>query len=153
MDSNEVLNGPGTTAYSPAYSPINESPLLPEYSHTTGDPANSGNLMGNPKGYFELMPPDPAVGGQPTQANQLGYSTGIRPYRSLAQPLTGAVLVIPALGANKPGGPVGYSTRSQRLANGIQALSTDYLPSQEAIAQSFISPGLTKAQRELMGLN
>lgn len=144
------LDAPGSAAYSPVYAPEG-NPLVPDAADYTGEPANSPNLLTDraPRGP-SLMPPDPSVGGETTQADQLGWSTGLRFARSLHQRFTGATMVVPNMGAHPAVGPVGYSTRSQRLANGVAALSTDYLPSSEAIAASFVSPGLNAVQREML---
>lgn len=142
------LDSPGTAAYSPAYAP-KDDPLVPPEVQSVGEAANSPDLLPDyaPRG-ASLLPPDPSYGGQPTQRDQLGWTTGLRFARSLTQRLTGATLVVPSMGANPAVGPVGYSTRSQRLANGVAALSTDYLPSMQQIAESFVSPGLNAVQKE-----
>lgn len=146
-----ALDGPGSAAYSPSLAPVNENPMLPDQRATVGEPANSGDLVNASAVHgSSLLPPDPAVGGQATQRDQLGWTTGLRNSRAFRGLFTGATLVVPNMGVHPAVGPVGYSTRSQRLANGIQALSTDYLPSTEAIAESFVNPGLTAVQREMM---
>jgi hypothetical protein len=144
------LDTPGSAAYSPVAPPL-DNPLLPDNRATVGEPANSPELVGGPvERGSSLLPPDPTVGGQTTQRDQLGWTTGLRLSRAFRQRFTGATLVVPNMGAHPAVGPVGYSTRSQRLANGVQALSTDFLPSTEAIAASFVSPGLNAVQREML---
>lgn len=125
--------------------------MLPDKVQTVGETANSPDRLPDdaPRG-VSLLPPDPSVGGESTQRDQLGWTTGLRRARSLHQKFSGATLVVPTMGVHPAYGPVGYSTRSQRLANGVNALTTDFLPSQEAIAQSFVNPGLTAVQREML---
>lgn len=144
------LDTPGSAAYSPVFAP-EDNPALPDASDSSGRAANSPDRIGgSPERGSALRPPDPAVGGETTQRNQLGWSTGLRDSRAFRQRFTGATLVVRNMGAHPAVGPVGFSTRSQRLANGVQALSTDFMPSADQVAASFVSPGLNAVQREML---
>jgi len=88
-----------------------------------------------------LRPPDPAVGGQPGVGRQLGWSTGLQSSRAMRQRFSGRVLAVPTMGVHPAYGPVGFSTRTQRLANGVAALNTDYTPTSDHVAQSFVEYG------------
>lgn len=84
--------------------------------------------------------PSPSVGGMPGRSHALGWSTGLRFARHLHARFTGRTLVVPNMGAHPAEGPVGFSTRLDRLSAGTQALYTDYVPDPKEVAAMFTSP-------------
>lgn len=132
------IQGPGTASYSPAYSAPDNVVLYGTRSSMRTF-ANGTSLTMPVVG--DLMPPDPALGGEHGQADQLGWSTGFGAFRRRTS-FTGRVITRPTMGANPRTGPVGYSTRTARLRQRIEALYTDYTPSNQAVAREVIEGGL-----------
>lgn len=131
----EVIDGPGTEAYSPLLTP--QDGVLVYRTRSTvknppnGAPVQPGTLAEN------LMPPDPSKGGEMGPSSQLGWSTGFGKL-SRRTSFTGRVITRPTMGANPATGPVGYSTRTSRLRARIEALYNDYTPSNQAVAMEVI---------------
>lgn len=85
-------------------------------------------------------PPDPATGGAPGLNQGFGWSTGLRQPRSMRTLFGGATLVRPTMGVHPADGPVGFSTRTDRLEAGVAALYDQWLPTQRTIQESFTKP-------------
>lgn len=143
---NADMDGPGSAAYSPSGADgTDPNPMVLTTRSSHRLPANGS--PGDWSGYaedthaFALMPPSPSVGGAVGVPTQLGWSNGLSRDRNRHQPLKGQTLVVPTMGAHPPVGPVGFSTRSQRAANGVAALGTDYTPTAAEVARSFYEYG------------
>lgn len=131
------IQGPGTASYSPAYTPADGVVVYRTRSSMrtfANGPSLAAPVVGN------LMPPDPAIGGEHGQADQLGWSTGFGMFRRRTS-FTGRVITRPTMGANPRTGPVGYSTRTARLRQRIEALYTDYTPTNQAVAREVLDGG------------
>jgi len=87
-------------------------------------------------------PPSPSVGGQVGAGQQLGWSTGINHPRTHRMPLTGRTLIVPSMGVHPNVGPVGFTARQQRLENGVDDQTRDYLPDPAVIAANFTGGSL-----------
>ena len=125
------INGPGTANYSPAYAKPDDVIMFRTRSKRGMDAA--GNVGSGPVP-TELMPPDPAVGGEMGQFSVLGWSDGFGAFRRLSS-FTGRVITLRSMGANPAVGPVGRSNRQARLRARIKALTTDYTPSSQAVVK------------------
>lgn len=138
------LDTPGTAGYSPAYAAdgINDNPINPLQlvNHRASANEEQGDWTAPKTEGGSLLPPSPSVGGQPGRTNQLGWTTGLSQTRRLRQKFTGRTLVVPTMGAHPAVGPVGFSTRSQRLRNGVGELTASRLPPSSVIAESFFAP-------------
>ncbi len=138
MSDETNVYGAGTAAYSPAMT-VPDGTLIyrTRSSHKVpaSGPAMTAGVIGN------LMPPDPSEGGEYGQVAQLGWTDGLGKAVSNRTSFTGRTLVRPTMGVNPPTGPVGYSTRTARLRQRIEALYTDYTPSNQAVAQEVLSNG------------
>lgn len=133
------------TAYhtDPILTPVDATPLG-FATRNTRQPANGGGLGEWAAAVVHgssLRPPDPTVGGQPGVGRQLGWSTGLQHSRAMRQRFSGRMLAVPTMGVHPAYGPVGFSTRTQKLANGVAALNTDYTPTSDHVAQSFVNFG------------
>lgn len=136
-------DSPGSAAYSPAF-PLEEPPVYVTRSEAVHRyPANgqTGDWTGPYVTPGSLLPPKPDVGGEAGRVQQLGWTYGILHDRSMHKALSGMTLVRPSMGAHPAYGPVGYSTRSQRLANGVEALFTDYTPDAQTVARRMVGAG------------
>lgn len=143
---NVDLDGPGSAAYSPSGADgTDPNPMLlttrSTHKHRLTDPVGDWLQYTDDTRTFTLMPPPPSVGGSVGVPSQLGWSTGLSKHRNRHQPLKGQTLVVPNMGAHPAVGPVGFSTRSQRTANGVAALGTDYTPTAAEVARSFHDHG------------
>lgn len=128
---------------SEGYDPTAEVPT-PAGVRTRSNHRAYANSPYTPDGGYvgqRLTIPDPSVGGQWYQGPALGWNTGLSPYGTLSQPFSGATLTISPMGANPREGNVGYTTRSQRLRNGVLAGQTDYTPAPSAIQQAWLKFG------------
>lgn len=85
-------------------------------------------------------PPLPSVGGMPGRSRGLGWSTGLRLSRAFRQRFSGRTLVVPNQGPHPIEGPVGFSSRTSRLSDRVDALYTDYTPDPKEVAAMFTSP-------------
>jgi hypothetical protein len=148
---------PGTSAWSPSYEEDGpaENPMLPPLlvNHRASPNEEQGDWSAPRTIDGGLLPPSPSVGGQTGRTNQLGWTQGLRSYRHIRQFFTGATMVVPSMGAHPAVGPVGFTTRSQRLANGVQDLYSTYLPAPSVIAQSFLTPTSADYQAGGDGVN
>lgn len=135
----ENLLGPGTSAYRPAYSEPDGTVMY--RTRSTHRTLANGAPLGGVSLPRDLMPPDPATGGEIGQGSQLGWSTGFGYYRRIAA-FTGRVITRPTMGANPAVGPVGRSNRQARLRARIEALYTDYTPGAQAVAREVIENGV-----------
>src|SRR6185437_11130655 len=141
------LDQPGLPGYSAVYAAdgVNDNPMMNPVQ-VTNQKAAANEEQGDWGADVPvtvgggLLPPSPSYGGQPGRANQLGWTSGLRKDRWGRQNFQGQTLVRPSMGAHPPVGPVGFSTRSQRLANGVNDLYAVYLPPTSVIAQSFVTP-------------
>lgn len=131
----EVIDGPGTEAYSPLLTP-QDGVLLFRTRSTHRASAAAARMVPDTLP-ANLMPPDPSKGGEMGVGNQLGWSTGFGAFRRMST-FTGRVITRPTMGANPATGPVGYSTRTSRLRARIEALYNDYTPSNQAVAQEVL---------------
>lgn len=86
-------------------------------------------------------PPDPTVGGEPGRSHALGWTRGLNPFRFMHQRFTGRTLVVPSMGVHPQEGPVGFSSRLDRLADRRAALESDYTPTPEQVARIFTGGG------------
>lgn len=84
-------------------------------------------------------PPNPAVGGLPGLSHALGWSTGLRNSRAFRQAFDGRTLVVSTMGVHPIEGPVGYSTRQDRLFYGAQALRGDGMSDNMRVAKGVSS--------------
>lgn len=96
-------------------------------------------------------PPDPAIGGMPGICYPLGYSTGIRNSRAFRQAFDGRTLVVAPMGVHPVQGPVGYSTRTDRLTYNVRALSGDNMRSNQSVSDMFASPDSSNIAAATMG--
>ncbi len=129
----QLQDGPGSAAYSP----INTEPDSVVIPFTTRSQGNRANVTGPNMSAEIPQLPDPAVGGLMGPLAQLGYSTGFLSFRRMS-PFDGRTLVRRTMGVHPQDGPVGYSTRTQRLRNRVEALYNDYTPSAQAAAQEIV---------------
>lgn len=130
-----VQDGAGSTVHNPAYTEADDVIVFGTRS-TMRAPANAPAAPneGIPSPSGALLPPDPAIGGQRRQFGALGFSDGFLKFRRRS-PFTGRVLVVPPMGVHPVEPGIGFSTRSQRLRNGVEALATDYTPASQEVAQ------------------
>lgn len=129
---------PGSAGYSPSLTPgLDSSVGRITYAYQMDSPEKS--TQGTPDVRVP-RPPLPSMGGEPGRSQPLGYSTGLLPSKTFRQPFRGAVLVRPTMGANPVGGPVGRSSRQDRLQAGVKALTDVYLPSTDQVRQMFTTP-------------
>lgn len=84
---------------------------------------------------------DQSVGGQPGNANQLGYSTGLKPRKESRTPLSGRVLVLNNMGVHPVIGQVGRDNRANKLFAGVASQSADYTLTTEELAAQFTGRG------------
>lgn len=95
----------------------------------------------------------PSEGGVGGPSIGLGWTTGIKPNRANRRLFDGRTLVVAANQAANPNvGRVGLDNHANRLAAGVGALSTDYLPTPDQIAASFTQPRGSALVRELQSL-
>jgi len=127
--------GPGSASYSPEGTDGLAYVGLPTDNSVRDEPNES--TSGAPDTRLP-RPPDPTVGGMPGIANGLGWSTGLRPSRTLRTRMGGETLVVPTMGVHPAEGPVGVSNRTGRLESGVAALIETWLPSQQEINNSFV---------------
>ena len=136
MDAEFNRDGPGTENYGPVQAAPDA--IFYRTRSTHGTPPNgapgSGPVPSN------LMPPDPSTGGEMGQFNRLGFTRGFGAFKRQS-PFTGRVITAKPLGAHPPVGPVGYSTRSARLRKRVEALYSDYTPSDQEVAQEVMRDG------------
>lgn len=132
------INSPGSAGFSPAFGTV-PYPENPAFGANHLEPVSVGQRGNWPEARAGL-PPEPSYGGQPGVVRQLGWSTGFRRLGKLHNRMTGRTLVVPNMGAHPAVGPVGFSTRSQRLRNKVEALRTDYTPTAAQVQQSFVGP-------------
>lgn len=129
------LDGPGSSSYLPVKMEPDDAIVYSTRS-TRGANATTPPETNMAIGSHDLTLPDPAVGGERGPFGVLGWSTGFGMYRRTT-PFTGRNLrVSPPL--LKAEGHVGFSTRSQRLRNGVEALQTDYTPSSQEAAREIV---------------
>lgn len=132
--SNIERDGPGTENYRPEHLPP-DNVVIAATRSTRATPPNG--RPGEMRQSFNLIPPDPTTGGEMGQLDQLGYSTGFGAFKRTGT-FTGRVVSGRPLGAHPPVGPVGMSTRSTRLRQRVEALYTDYTPSNQAVAREIL---------------
>jgi hypothetical protein len=84
----------------------------------------------------------PSIGGKVGPSVGYGWTTGIKPRKQVRSPLDGRTLVVAPGQANNPNvGQVGRDGHADRLAAGVAALNTDFLPPMDVISASFIGAG------------
>lgn len=141
--------GPGSSAYSPADTTGPDGiPILGLPSHATQADDPTASTSGAPN-ITVPRPPDPTVGGAPGLGNALGWTTGLLPSRTHRMPFTGQVVVVAPMGVHPVAGPVGFSNRQGRLANGVNALVEQWLPSQQQINEDVVNMGAARNQSPL----
>lgn len=86
--------------------------------------------------------PDPSIGGQVGNSLGVGWSTGIRNSRAFRQPFDGRTLVMPNMGAHPVSGPVGYSTRTDRLVYNARATQAVDTVDSASVADLYIDPNV-----------
>lgn len=128
----EVQNGPGSAGYSPAKTQPDALIFATRSTRGNGPTGGAGNTPAVHS--RQLLPPSPSTGGEPGQLGRLGWSDGFLAFRRRTS-FTGRVITRPSMGVNPAVGEVGLSTRSQRLKNRVAALSTDYTPSSQSVAE------------------
>lgn len=89
---------------------------------------------------FVPRPPDPAVEGKPGITRFLSWTTGLRNTRAFRQAFDGRTLRVANMGPHPIQGPVGYSTRSDRLFYGVQNLRGNGTPTSATVAKDMGSP-------------
>lgn len=135
------------TSYDSTYNAMDEdySPIMGGYMDVAGSVPPNANHIESPMdstrdglatGYIP-RPPDPAIEGLPGISRGLGWSTGIRNSREFRQAFDGRSLVVPNMGAHPIQGPVGYSTRTDRLSYGVAALRSDGVPTDQEVSNTF----------------
>ena len=130
-------DGPGTAAYSPAKTA--EDGVLVFRTRSTHKASAADNVGTGPVPH-DLLPPSPSAGGAMNQPSQLGWSNGFGKLKRLTS-FTGRVIARPTMGANPATGQVGFSTRTSRLRARIEALYTDYTPSEQTVAKEVLDNG------------
>lgn len=124
------------------YSPV-ETDDMPDVAGAVIERASQGKSpfdSSNPiPAAFVPRNPDPALGGMPGSTNVLGRTTGIRLSRAFRQRFGGQTLVVPAMGAHPIQGPVGYSTRTDRLVYGVAALNGPDIPTDDSVGLSVVA--------------
>lgn len=130
------LDKPGSAGYSPTYTEPDNVIVFATRSTRAAEPNEppTGNLA---KTGHDITLPNPSEGGEVGQYDRLGWSTGFGMLRRKTA-FTGRTLAVAPMGANPKTGSVGYSTRSQKLRNGVEALSNDYTPSSQEAAQEIV---------------
>lgn len=116
---------------------VDAAQAVPEIASHAQSPMTTSNLL--PAAYVP-RPPDPAIGGKPGISRALGWSTGLRNSRAFRQAFDGRTLVVSSMGAHPIEGPVGYSTRSDRLFYGAQALRGDNMSDNTKVAKNLSDP-------------
>lgn len=131
--------GPGSASYSPEQTPELAGFGLSETANQGEDPNTSTSQA---PGAYLPRPPRPDIHGEPGLTQAFGWSTGILPSRARRMRLQGETLVVPNMTAraHPAVGPVGFSTRQQRLDTRTAALVEQWLPSQQTINQQFTEP-------------
>lgn len=135
----DQLYGMDSAQWSPEGTPDEVNDSLGRPSVASGSPNPEGRDNSVPMAYVGL-PPDPSAGGQHGLSRMFGWTTGLLPSRTMRQPLGGATLVRPSMGAHPAYGPVGFSTFTDRRELGVAALYEEWLPSQRAIQETFTQP-------------
>lgn len=107
---------------------------VPEIATQAKSPLDSSSNAGCA---FVPRPPDPAVGGQPGMTHALGWTTGLRISRAFRGLFGGQTLVMPSMGVHPIQGPVGYSTRTDRLVYGVHALTGNDVPTNQSVAEQY----------------
>lgn len=134
-DANYAVN---TEDYSPALDGyIDAAGAVPPVALHEGSPFDNTQPVIVP---VVVAPPDPSYGGQAGTSKPLGWSTGIRSSRAFRQPFDGRTLRVPSMGVHPAEGPVGYSTRSDRLVYAARALQSDGMPDNATVAAEFADP-------------
>ena len=109
--------------------------LKPEYANQPVSPQSEGVLDAG----FVPRPPDPALGGKAGPGHRLGWTTGLRTSRAFRRRFGDDSMVIDVQNQVHPvEGPVGYSTRGDRLVYGADLLANgDGAPTNAQVAESF----------------
>lgn len=96
---------------------------------------------------FIPRPPDPAVGGQPGPGHRLGWSTGLRSLRWGHRRFNDESSIIETYNKVHPvEGPVGYSTRSDRLIYGSKViLDGTGAPTNAQVTAMYSDPSFAEA--------
>lgn len=107
----------------------------PEVARQAVSPQSAGVL----DAAFVPRPPDPALGGKPGPGHRLGWTNGLRTSRSFRRRFGDDSMVIDVQNEVHPvEGPVGYSTRGDRLVYGADLLANgDGAPTNAQVAESF----------------
>lgn len=130
------LYGPDSSGWSPALASVNFLDMLGLPGTDSGSPNPQSSTSDVPTAYVP-RPPDPSVGGMHGLSRKFGWSTGLRPSRTLRQLFSGKTLIVPTMGVHPVEGPVGFSSWMDRRDLGVEALYNEWLPSQRQIQQSF----------------
>ena len=134
---NATYDEPGSAGYSP---PNSEADGVVFYSTRSTQPTPANAVSGDTSIIAQVpQPPSPSVGGEARQNGALGWSTGFGFFRRFRGGFTGRTLVVPSMGLHPADGPVGFSTRSQRLRNRVQALTNDYTPTRQEAVQEVVN--------------
>ena len=109
--------------------------IHPEHANQPSSPQSAGMI----DGAFVPRPPDPAFGGKPGPGHRLGWTNGLRHSRAFRRRFGDDSIVIDAQNMVHPvEGPVGYSTRGDRLVYGADLLANgDGAPTNAQVAESF----------------
>lgn len=135
----DVLYDKDDADWSPVISGfVDTAQAVPSYACNDGqNPLASYSVI--PAGFIP-RPPDPAVGGKAGLTKFLAWSTGLRNTRAFRQAFDGRTLRVSNMGPHPIQGPVGYSTRSDRLFYGVQNLKGSGTPSSAAVQDDMASP-------------
>jgi len=135
----DVLASPVEADWSPegaAYIDFAES--VPVESSHASSPMVSESDVPTPD-YENMRPPLPSAGGLPGLMRALGWSTGLRKSRWAHGLFGGQTLVVTPMGVHPTSGPVGFSTRTDRLAYGVANLYGDGQQTNQSVAVSLLA--------------
>lgn len=123
----------------------NNHPVYANHQRPTGIPDSPADRAGFIPAAVVPAPPSPSAGGRPGMGGRLGWSTGLRTSRSFRQRFGNGSLVIDAQNQVHPvEGPVGYSTRGDRLVTRSQyVLNGGGEPTPDQVREMFSSDYVT----------
>ena len=129
-------DGPGSAVYAPTKTE-RDGILMPRTRSSQASTAFNVPIDGQVNHSGTLKVPNPSEGGEFGSGSRLGWSEGFgRMFRRAS--FTGATLVGKSLGVNPVEGHVGFSTRQQKLRNGVISTMTDSAPDNEAVAKEIV---------------
>lgn len=119
----------------------NNHPVYATHQAPSGIPDSPADRHGVIPAAVVPAPPSPSAGGRPGMGHRLGWSTGLRTSRSFRQRFGDDSIVIDVRNQVHPvEGPVGYSTRGDRLVTRSQyVLNGAGEPTPDQVRESFSS--------------